>query len=282
MKPTLVRCVRSDAKEFTIGLSDWKITKLEGVDSPNFSLFTDKNAIGDGALLSGKRVDDRDVYVEAKSRFPHKNEELRARALAFFNPKYTYILHVTYQGITRWISGELEGFSVPSGNVYQNMIMKVRFYCSDPYFRSEDNFGKDIASSQRMFGFPYIQTAKIKTVPSAFNFAKLVKITNDGDVETYCMTRILFSGQTTNRKIVKDDYFVRVCDTFTSGDILEIDFANATIRKNGVNIIQKIDRGSTFTSMQLDVGTSNIGFAADTGDANMSVTIYFNKLYLGV
>ena len=224
MKPTLVRCVRGDAKEFTIGLSDWKITKLEGVDSPNFSLFTDKNAIGDGALLSGKRVDDRDVYVEAKSRFPHKNEELRARALAFFNPKYTYILHVTYQGITRWISGELEGFSVPSGNVYQNMIMKVRFYCSDPYFRSEDNFGKDIASSQRMFGFPYIQTAKIKTVPSAFNFAKLVKITNDGDVETYCMARILFSGQTTNPKIVKDDYFVRVCDTFTSGDILEIDF----------------------------------------------------------
>ena len=282
MKPTLVRCVRSDAKEFTIGLSDWKITKLEGVDSPNFSLFTDKNAIGDGALLSGKRVDDRDVYVEAKSRFPHKNEELRARALAFFNPKYTYRLHVTYQGITRWISGELEGLSVPSGNVYQNMIMKVRFYCSDPYFRSEDNFGKDIASSQRMFGFPYIQTAKINTVPSAFNFAKLVKITNDGDVETYCMARILFSGQTTNPKIVKDDYFVRVCDTFTSGDFLEIDFANATIRKNGVNIIQKIDRGSTFTSMQLDVGTSNIGFAADTGDANMSVTIYFNNLYLGV
>lgn len=282
MKPTLVRCVRSDEKEFTIGLSDWKITKLEGVDSPNFSLFTDKNAIGDGALLSGKRVDDRDVYVEAKSRFPHKNEELRARALAFFNPKYTYRLHVTYQGITRWISGELEGFSVPSGNVYQNMIMKVRFYCSDPYFRSEDNFGKDIASSQRMFGFPYIQTAKIKTVSSAFNFAKLVKITNDGDVETYCMARILFSGQTTNPKIVKDDYFVRVCDTFTSGDILEIDFANATIRKNGVNIIQKIDRGSTFTSMQLDVGTSKIGFAADTGDSNMSVTIYFNKLYLGV
>ena len=71
MKPTLVRCVRSDVKEFTIGLSDWKITKLEGVDFPNFSLFTDKNAIGDGALLSGKRVDDRDVYVEAKSRFPH-------------------------------------------------------------------------------------------------------------------------------------------------------------------------------------------------------------------
>lgn len=282
MKPTLVRCVRSDVKEFTIGLSDWKITKLEGVDSPNFSLFTDKNAIGDGALLSGKRVDDRDVYVEAKSRFPHKNEELRARALAFFNPKYTYRLHVTYQGITRWISGELEGFSVPSGNVYQNMIMKVRFYCADPYFRSEDNFGKDIASSQRMFGFPYIQTAKIKTVPSAFNFAKLVKITNDGDVETYCMACILFSGQTTNPKIVKDDYFVRVCETFTSGDILEIDFANATIRKNGVNIIQKIDRGSTFTSMQLDVGTSNIGFAADTGDVNMSVTIYFNKLYLGV
>lgn len=282
MKPTLVRCVRSDAKEFTIGLSDWKITKLEGVDSPNFSLFTDKNAIGDGALLSGKRVDDRDVYVEAKSRFPHKNEELRTRALAFFNPKYTYRLHVTYQGITRWISGELEGFSIPSGNVYQNMIMKVRFYCADPYFRSEDNFGNDIASETKMFGFPFIQTAKIKTVASAYNFAKLVQISNDGDVGTYCTARVKFNGDATNPKIVKDDYFVRVIDSFVAGDILEIDFSNATIRKNGENIIQKIDRQSTFTSMNLDVGTSQIGFAADTGDANMSVTIYYNKLYLGV
>ena len=282
MKPTLVKCVRSDAKEFTIGLSDWKITKLEGIDAPNFSLFTDKNAVGDGAMLSGKRVDDRDVYVEAKSRFPQQNEAIRTRALEFFNPKYTYRVHVTYLGTTRWIEGELAGFSIPAENVYRNMTMKVRFYCPDPYFRSEDNFGKDIASSQKMFGFPYIQTAKIKTVASAFNFAKLVKITNDGDVETYCMARILFSGETTNPKIVKDDYFVRVCESFTSGDVLEIDFANATIRKNGTNIIQKIDRGSTFTSMQLDVGPSNIGFAADTGDANMSVTIYYNKLYLGV
>lgn len=282
MKPTLVRCVRSDAKEFTIGLSDWKITKLDGIDAPNFSLFTDKNAVGDGALLSGKRVDDRDVYVEAKSRFPLKNEELRARALSFFNPKYTYKIHITYQGVTRWIDGELEGFSLPSENVYRNMILKVRFFCKDGYFKSEDNFGKDIASESKMFGFPFIQTQKVKTVASAFNFAKMVQIDNDGDVDTYCSARIIFNGDVTNPKIVKDDYFVRVIHNFVEGDILEIDFSQCTIRKNGENIIQKIDRESTFTSMQLDVGTSQIGFGADTGDSNMSVTIYYNKLYLGV
>ena len=282
MKMTTVRCVRSDNKEFTIGLSDWKITKLEGVDAPNISIFSDKNAVGDGATVSGDRVDDRDIYVEAKSRFPMRNEELRSRALRFFNPKYTYKIHVTYQGVTRWVDGKIEGFSIPAGNVYRNMTMKVKFYCADPYFRSEDNFGNDIASETKMFGFPFIQTAKIKTVASAYNFAKLVQIRNDGDVGTYCTARVKFNGDATNPKIVKDDYFVRVIDSFVAGDILEIDFSNATIRKNGENIIQKIDRQSTFTSMNLDVGTSQIGFAADTGDANMSVTIYYNKLYLGV
>ena len=34
--------------------------------------------------------------------------------------------------------------------------------------------------------------------------------------------------------------------------------------------------------MELAVGDSLIGFSADDGDANMSVYLYFNKLYLGL
>lgn len=278
----VVHCVRSDKKEFTIGQSDWKITKLEGIDAPDISIFSEKNATGDGSMISGKRVEDRDIYIEAKSRIPDKNPELRSRALVFFNPKYTYQIHITYQGVKRWIEGELEGILLPAENIHRNMTLKVRFYCADPYFRSEDNFGKDIAGTRRMMGFPFIQTPKIPAVASAYNFAKLVRINNDGDVETYCTARIKFSGDAENPKIVKDDHFVRIIDRFVEGDVVEIDFYNATIRKNGINIIQKIDRKSTFTSMQLDVGMSQIGFAADTGDANMSVTLYYNKLYLGV
>lgn len=63
---------------------------------------------------------------------------------------------------------------------------------------------------------------------------------------------------------------------------VEILVIQILIYKNGVNWIQHIDRSSTFTDMALPVGDSKIGFVADDGDTNMSVFIYFNKLYTGL
>ena len=71
-------------------------------------------------------------------------------------------------------------------------------------------------------------------------------------------------------------------DTFDEGDVVEIDFENCTIKKNGQNWIHYIDRASTFTDMGLGMGSSTFGFEADDGDSHMHVFLYFNKLFLGL
>lgn len=283
----LVRVVRSDGQIYIIGTGNWRILSdgLQGIDFPTFSVYSEKNAIGDGALLSGKRVDDRDIQIEARSIDPGNNLAIRTATIAFFNPKYTFKIYITYMGVTRWIEGELSGFKCPSENIHRPMKLTLKFYCKDGFLKSVDDFGQDIASISPGFGFPYIETRIPRVIPayaSIFNYNQEVTINNDGDTMTYPRVTINFHGNVTNPKIYKDDYYVRVLDKFEDGDVLVIDFENCTIKKNGVNWIQSIDRSSTFTDMGLEIGDSTIGFEADDGDAYMAVFVYFNKLYLGL
>lgn len=279
-----IKCVRSDNKVFVIGTGSWRILSdgLTGVDYPNVSVFHDKNGVGDGALDSGKRVDDRDIQVKAKTTNPANNEAVRKIAIAFFNPKYSYKLYITYMGLTRWIEGEIQGFNCPSGNVFRPITMTIKFYCKDGFMKSVDDFGQNIASIKAAFAFPYIQTAKIPVVADVYNYHQSVTIANDGDTMSYPRVTINFTGSAKNPKIYKDSYYVRILGSFQEGDVLQMDFENCTITKNGTNWIQYIDRSSTFTEMGLAIGDSTIGFAADDGDANMAVYVYYNKLYLGV
>ena len=98
----LIRIVRSDNKSFLLGTGTWRILSngLKGIDFPNFSVYSDKNGVGDGALLSGKRIDDRDVQITCKSVDPSANQPIREATMAFFNPKFTFKLFITYQGVT--------------------------------------------------------------------------------------------------------------------------------------------------------------------------------------
>lgn len=280
-----VRCVREDGKEFLLGTdSAWRILSdgLEGIDYPKISVYSEKSAVKDGALLTGMRIDDRSIQIKAKTVLTKLNAVLRREAISFFRPKMKYRIVITYQGETRWIDGVIEGFSCPSQNIHMPMKLTVKFYCEDTHLKSVDNFGQNIASITPRFAFPYIQTNKIKIVAESFNFSKTVTINNDGDAEVMPVIRINFKGSCSNPVIKKNDAYVRVLGNFVSGDLLIIDCESYRITKNGENWIHHIDRTSSFTDIRLDVGDSNISFGADTGDSNMAVYVYFNKRYLGM
>lgn len=282
----LVRIVRSDGRTFILGAGAWRILSngLTGVDFPNFSVYSDKNGAGDGALLSGKRIDDRDIQIKCRSTNPKENPAIRDSTITFFNPKYRFRLYITYQGVTKWTEGELQGFSCPSENIYRPMALTVKFYCEDPYLKSIDDFGKDIASVSAGFGFPYIDVLDplIPVYADFYTYNQEVAVANDSDSMVYPLITIKCSGSVLNPKIYKDDYYVRILDLFQDGDIIEIDCDKCTIKKNGANWIVHIDRSSTFTKMGLDIGESKIGYAADDGDNNMAVYLYYNYQYLGL
>lgn len=121
-------------------------------------------------------------------------------------------------------------------------------------------------------------------IAGAYSFSNVVDIVNDGDVETYLRVVINANGSVTNPAIHKDGKYVKILGTLKQDDVVEIDFNQRppSVTKNGENIINLSDRTSSFTGMQLDVGINQISYGADDGENNMSVSVYFEKRYLGI
>ena len=289
-RKVVIRFIRGDEREFLIDGSDWRIPSngLEGFGSYENDITTVDNAVGDGGIIASERIAPKDRLIKAVSRNPILNEVIRKSAISFFNPKFDYKMYITYMGITRWCECRIYKFYISSGNIHKPMDMAITILSPDPYLKSYDNFGKNIASVVGMCGFPYL-CSKTDGTPKGitggkFNFAKKVLLDNDGDVDTYCKAVIKASGEVTNPKITINDNYIRVIDDMVANDVIIIDFTQnpPTVKKNGVNYIGHCDRTSAFDDMQLPIGSSEISFDADNGSNLMDVSIYYNKLYSAI
>lgn len=283
MAKVLVKLIRSDGREFTINDNHWKIPSngLEGFGSFDNDISIVDNAIGDGGIVTSHRVSQKDRTIRAISRNINLTEILRDEATAFFNPKMTYKVYLTYMGRTRWAEGRIEKFSLSTGNIHQPMELSVTFLFADPYLKSYEDFGKDIASITALAGFPYLCTRAQGSPTGIFNFASTVNLSNDGDVEAYCKVVITANGPVANPKIIINGHYVRVLDEMVESDVIIMDFAAnpPTVRKNGANYIGRCDRTSEFDQMGLVIGNSTLQYDADNGTNLLSVSVYYNKLY---
>lgn len=281
-----VRFVRSDGKELIADGTDWLLTPgtAEGVCKPVIDLYTQDNAIGDGASVTGKRVAPREMSMEVTAMSVKNNAVLRAEAVAFFNPAYTYQVYLTYQGRTRWMAAELSGFNAPTDLVCVPQIFSADFLAVSPYWQSVDDFGQDIAAQTPRWGFPYMDHPNKGVLVSVYNFERRVVFEYDGDAPAYPTLVLTATAEVQNPKIVKDDSFVRLIDTLNAGDSVTINTNPRTIRitKNGQNVLNKVDRSSDFSGLQMLPGTNIVRYEADYGDSNLHVVLHYNKQYLGV
>jgi hypothetical protein len=278
----IIRLVRDDNVEFVIDGGDWKIPSdgLDGFGSLDNDITMNSNAFGDGSASAGERLAHRDRTVKAIVRDSNKNAAMRQQALNFFKFKHNFKLYITYMGVTRWCEGSLHKLQVSEGNIYKAVSLQFTILSESPYYKSVDNFGKDIAEVLPMIGFPYINTSK--GMPTGiYNFEKEVNIYNDGDVDTFCKAVFTANGDVINPKLLVNGKFVRIITNMVKDDVVVMDFTTprVTITKNGVNIIGATDRTSDLSEMQLNIGDNVIGYSADDGDSSMEVSIYYNKLY---
>ena len=282
-----IRILRSDGREFKIDGTDWSIPSdgLDGFGNYENDITTVDNAVGDGGMITSSRIGPKDRTIVAKSRNPLLNDIMRKAALAFFSSKYTFSIYLTYMGVTRWCEGKIYKFSLPTANVHRTMTMQVTFLCADPFLRSYDNFGKNIAATVGMCGFPYLCSVTDGTpkgiTGGKFNFAQVVVLENDGDTDTFCKAVFTAQGEVVNPKLMVNGNYVRVIDTMAKDDVIIMDFTKKppTVQKNGVNFMGHCDRTSAFDDMVLTVGDSEISYDADTGSNLLNVAIYYNKLY---
>lgn len=291
---------RSDGQTFAMDDKPIGLLELKGVDAPAMEVFTEKNAVGDGDTVTGSRVAARDITIRAKSRGGIKNAILRARAVVFFDPQYTYDVDISYDGVTRTARDcRLKAVAIPSGSLYQPLDITATFLCPYGYLDGEGGMdGVDLNSITPRLGWPYVSMMKdgvpgkarsgLDDAPGmlfgVYNYDKTVVIHNRGSAPTW--VRGVFTamgpGTVQNPKLIHGDAFVRVLYTMNPGDVVDIDTEKRIVRINGVNALNKIDKASSFGSMRVDPGYSVIGFDADTNPDQLSARVYFQIRYLGV
>lgn len=279
------KIVRSDGAEFSLDGTQWIILgEVEGATASIYGITKNEKGIGDGDFVSGKRTEGRPLSLRAINNAMYKGDPhtMRNTAISFFNPKKTFSLWLTYGGRTRWISCELDAFNATPVTVGGAVILTVSFYAPDPYFNSDSNFGKDIASSIPLLAFPWYWALDWHNATGSYSLARNANIFYSGDVESYFKVVTSFTGATLNPVFYKGNNFIKINSSFNKGDIIEIDFENKRVWINGENSIQKVDKMSTFIDMEITPGNNIISYSADEGDAQMAVTVYYNEKFLGV
>lgn len=278
----IARIVRSDDAELVVDETDWGLTAIDGADAAKYELFTEKNGCGDGDTLTGKRVAARDLELQAVIMDTSRNAELRQRVRRFFNPKYTYRVYLTYMGTTAWLEAELKAFQAPSKQIDLPQEFSVYFLATDPYWKSVDDFGQDIAAITPRWGFPYMDHPDYGVLVDIANFERSVNFIYDGDAPSYPVITLTADDRVTNPKIVNGSAFVRLIDELEKGDVVELSTRPPRIEKNGQNVLNKVDRSSNFAGLAMQPGTNVYRYEADYGDNSLHVVIRYYKQYLGV
>lgn len=297
-KEVSVLIERSDGATFRAGTGQgWRIPAngMKDWGELDYQVSTAPNVLTDGSSLVSKRVAERDRTLRAVYVGVDADAE-RARAVAFFNPKFTFKAHVTYRGATRWVSGEQMAFQAPPLNVYQQPEITWTLLCLDPYYRGEDGNESAFGDSVPMFGFPFVSHVQEELSdgtkhPVGFMASELIfdgknTVWNNGDVETFYRIVVKAGGLLENPTITKDGRFVRLLDTLRNGDEYVIDFEQSPpkVTINGENVIQRVSRDSSFTNMKMQVGKNIFSFTVDN-EENRSladVQVLFHEKYLGV
>lgn len=293
----MVTLRRSDGATFIYG-DIFRILSygLTGVGKLDVEIFTEPNAQDDGDMVTGERVPMREIRIAAQCIGRSANQIARRVANRFFVPAYDYEIHLDYKGVKAWIPARLDEFDMPTENPHRPQSLSVTFLCPDPYFLSEDSFGKNIAQVVGCAGFPYMENPAYGWIASYYDFSRSVVIENDGDVVAYPLVEITANGHVENPKVIKDKYFVKVLDTMEAGGRIVIDFGAKTIRENpqkhfvgnrvyftgGANITQKASKDSSLLSIAFEPGPGIMSYAADDGENVMSCYIYLYQRYVGV
>ena len=289
--------VRSDGQTLDLGDgTEWVLRMNDMSDwlDLDYSVETSANVLTDGSTIVAKRVEEKDRTVSA-TYWGRDRSGVRNEVIPFFNPKYSYEVHLTYMGRTRWCAGEQIGFDLPMVDWRTPPTLTWTVLSTDPYLRSEDGNERSLTEAAPMFGFPYVSHFRealpdgskmpVGSLASKMLYDGLNTIYNTGDVETYYRIHCEFMGEVQNPSFTKDEKFVKLNYLFEDGDVLDIDFTVAPpkVTINGVNAIGYCTRDSTFTGMAMGVGPNVFDYSCtNDGKEYMSVQILFYKRYLGM
>lgn len=258
--------------------SDFNITNYKGFESSDYQISYKLSAQVDTSTITARKVLPREITIEAEC-----TDSLKDRIMSFFNPKNTGKMTVELNGNKRWIGYEVKSFKIKQDTLYHPIAFIVTFLCPQPFFLDMDDFGKDIASTQELFAFPFVWQIGRGFVTDYRRFSTNFLVVNGGDVDTGMKFEFYAKDTVVNPQMRTDDgSYIRVLTTMQKGDLLEINTntGQKAIYLNGTNITNRLDRTSNFIGLK--VGKNVLIYTADSGYLHLSVRLFYRPMYLGV
>lgn len=282
----------TDNASFRIGYNSmWGILKdgLVGFgDVDNIVNFVD-NSSRDGGFVTSTRLSSKTRSISAMYENPVNNEWNRKEAISFFTVKSKFRVYYTYGDRQVWAEGFIEKLKCNTSTVIKRGLrLDLQIIFPDPFWRSVDDFGEDIAAVKPMVAFPYVSLVEyVEGINPAgytgavFVFQPTVKLNNMGDTITYCRVIMTFKGDVVNPSFHVNGNYIKIIDNMVQGDTIDINMEAIppTVKKNGVNWLGHCDKTSSFTGMELNKGENTISYTAEDGSDHMTVTVYYNERY---
>ena len=278
---------------------------LENFGGVTYEVATQAYAQYDGSLAMRERTPDQDRTMVLAARFDRT--EARDEAMAFFIPHREYVVRCTLLGRTRHFTGRQYALKVDLGSLALPTRVTWTCLCTQPFWLSEDEHGYDLAEAQGHRGFPFVslvgrvapepEEGAARTTDEPSHIAGFVvgvishatRLVNEGHVPTYPRFVVSARGRVRNPTIRVTDESgnetldVTVLVELSEGDELVIDFESrpTEISINGENVSHLVKPGSTLAA-SIGVGSYDVTWSAESGDAAMQVVPSIRERYTGI
>ena len=251
------------------------LTELMGIEYPTPEIFTANKGLGDGAFITGKRLEARTVelHMKAKGRTPAEIFAARRQAMRFFDPNYSFDLAITFDDfgasapVTRTLKDcEITAISLPTVQTdTPQPDLTIQFLAPSAYFE----------------GATHTETETDATTWT---------VTSDADTRSRFVMNITVKSATAYILYVtanggeRADIYPPSQSNFYVGDVVTIDTATATVYINGANPypLPAYAAQPIFDSFWINPGTNTFVITSHPGNSAFDVTIEYTERWLGV
>ena len=218
---------------------------------------------------------------------------LREKMMRFFSPSLSGKAVANRNGLQRKIGYEAQSLLFDQGTLYSPQTYTLRLYCPSPCWEDMSDYGKNLAASVPLIGFPLILPAGAEAhgrgsrrfLTGYTTTNRKAFLENNGEAPAGIRAVVSATrGQVVNPSVTLTDTGerIKVNLTMAKGDRLEISTVarKKTVTWNGENVFHMTDRSSVFFSIPIGGGT--VEYNAEDGYTNLDLRLYYTPLYLGL
>lgn len=274
---------KSNKKELTMNSKlDIHVIDIKGIEASSYTINTNPSE-QDGATVTSVKVESREIIITGDIEKNEKELTNRDYLIRFFNPKQEGEMFVTRNNIYRKIQYKVSSLDFSTNKMYERIQFTLSLESvEEPYFSDAKGSNNRLTLISPQFTFPLVINPK--KIMGYRVYRPIMPLINSGDKETGIEIIVTASrGKTDNIKLIlNNEKYIKVNVTLNQWDVLRINTKarQKSVTLNGKNIINKIDRNSTFFSLR--IGKNILSYECDNGSTNVDIDVPpFNK-YLGV